>query len=289
MDIVPQLIVNGLLLGGVYAVCALSLAIVYKATQVFNFTVGEMMVVGMFVAWSSMKIGIPVWGSILIAVIATSILGLVIERVVMRPLIGQPLIAAILATFALIFILQGLTLIVWEGVMSRFPATLPGEHVRIGSIMMSHELLWIFVITMLTAVFVFIFFQRTKTGLGMRATAENQKLAQVRGIPVCWIFRVTWMLAAVICGITGVFVAYRLGVSSEISAVGLAAFPAVLLGGLESIPGALIGGLIIGVAISLTSGLLNPAAASIAPFVILLLVVLCKPEGLFGLERIERI
>jgi branched-chain amino acid transport system permease protein len=123
----------------------------------------------------------------------------------------------------------------------------------------------------------------------MRAAAEHQQLAQARGIPVKNMFSVTWMLATAVCGVSGIFLAYRLGVSMENSTVGIAAFPAVLLGGLESIPGALVGGLVIGLSISLTAGLISPAAAQIAPFVILLLILMIKTEGLFGLQRIDRI
>lgn len=289
MDLLLQFIVNGLLLGGVYALCSMSLAIIYKATQVFNFAVGQIMVVGMFLAWSLMEMGAPILISIPGAVLITIGVGWVIERVAMRPLIGKPLFTSIMATFALIFILQGLMLLVWRGTAVMYPMPLPGENLQIGPILMAKELVWIFAITMLSVGIVFLFFQRTRTGLAMRAAAEHQQLAQVRGIPVSWVFSVTWMLAAAVCALGGIFVAYRLGVTMEVSAVGLAAFPAVLLGGIESIPGALVGGLIIGLSISLTSGLINPVAATIAPFVILLLILLFKTEGLFGLKTIERI
>ena len=289
LNFVLQLIVNGLLVGGVYALCALSIAIVYKATGVFNFAVGQIMAVGMFSAWSLMMMGLPIWASIAIAVVITIFVGWLAERVAMRPLIGQPLIASIMTTFALVFIMSGLILIVWKGAVTSYPQLLPGGHMNIGPLVMSNELLWTFAITVLTAIIVVLFFQRTKMGLGMRAIAEHQQLAQARGIPVGLMFSITWMLAAAVCGVSGIFVAFRLGVTPDVATVGLAAFPAVLLGGLESIPGALVGGLIVGLAISLTAGLISPSLAAIAPFVILLLVLLIRPEGIFGLKKIERI
>jgi branched-chain amino acid transport system permease protein len=284
-----QFIVNGLLIGGVYALGALSLAVIYKSSGIFNFAVGEIMVVGMYSAWALMGLGIPVWICIVGGVIISSLLGFVIERGAMRPLIGQPIFSAILATFAVGFTLKGILLMIWRGTVSKYPVDLPGGRWAVGPITMSSELVWTFAVAVVVVVFVVIFFQRTKAGLGMRATAENQRLAQVRGIPVGIIFSMSWILSAAICGVAGIFISYRLGVAMDVSGVGLAALPAVLLGGLESIPGALLGGLIVGLAVSLTSGYLDPATATIAPFVILLLVLLVKTEGIFGLKRIERI
>jgi branched-chain amino acid transport system permease protein len=289
LDLVIQYIVNGLLIGGVYALAALSVVIIYKATQVFNFAVGEMMAVGMFIAWSVMEMGIPALVAIPAAVLLMALLGWLIERSSLRPLIGQPLIASVMATFALLFILRSLMLIIWRGQSSKYPEPLPGGNWQFGTITFSGELTWTFIIAIATVIAVVLIFQRTRIGLGMRAAAEHQQLAQARGIPVKNMFSVTWMLATAVCGVSGIFLAYRLGVSLENSTVGIAAFPAVLLGGLESIPGALVGGLVIGLSISLTAGLISPAAAQIAPFVILLLILMIKTEGLFGLQRIERI
>lgn len=284
-----QFVVNGLLIGGVYALSAMSLAIIYKSTQVFNFAVGEIMAVGMYTAWSLMMMGIPLWASICLAVVITIGVGWAIERGALRPLIGQPLFASIMATFALVYLLRCIIMLVFKAPVVKFPMALPGANVQIGPIIMSNELIWIFVMAVITVAIVFILFQRTKIGLGMRAAAEHQQLAQARGVPVGWMFSATWMLAAAVSGIAGIFIAYRLGVTLEVSSVGLAAFPAVLLGGIESIPGALIGGLIIGLTVSLTSGLLGAGLSAISPFVLLLLVLLFKTEGLFGLKRIERI
>lgn len=289
MENLLQFIINGLLIGGVYALGAVSLAIIFKATGLFNFAVGEIMVVGMFTAWSFMGLGVPIWFSIIAGIIVTIILGFVIERIALRPLIGQPIMSSVLATFGIMFMLKGLILIIWRGSVSRYPIDLPGKNIQVAGLTMSNELVWTFGVVIVVMILVTLFFQFTKAGLGMRATAEDQRLAQVRGIPVGTIFSISWMLSAAVCGVGGIFVAYRLGVTMDVTSVGLAAFPAVLLGGLDSIQGALIGGLIVGLAISLTSGLISPAVASISPFIILLLVLFVKTEGLFGLKRIERI
>lgn len=289
MEFVLQLIVNGILIGGIYALSAMGLAIIYKSTQVFNFAAGQMMAFGMFTAYTFMVIGIPLFLSIILGIFCSILLGWIIERSSLRPLLGQPLIASIMATFAILYVLRGVMLLAWQGGGLRYPVALPGTNPQIGPIIMSNELVWTFAMATLAVILVFIFFQRTDIGLGMRAAAEHQQLAQVRGIPVGLMYSVTWMLAAAVCAVAGIFVAFRLGISPSVADIGLASFPAVLLGGVESVPGALVGGVIIGLAVSLTSGLINPAAASIAPFVLLLIILIIKPEGLWGLKRIERI
>ena len=180
MDLVIQYIVNGLLIGGVYALAASSVVVIYKATQVFNFAVGEMMAVGMFIAWSVMEMGIPALIAIPAAVLLMALLGWLIERSSLRPLIGQPLIASVMATFALLFILRALMLIIWRGQSSKYPEPLPGVNWQIGTITFSMELTWTFVIAIVTIIAVVLIFQRTRIGLGMRAAAEHQQLAQAQ-------------------------------------------------------------------------------------------------------------
>lgn len=277
------------MLGGVYALIAIGIVLIYKATRVFNFAVGELMLVGAFVAWTMMQVGLPPLLAIGVAMVASAILGFLIQRLALERLIGQPILASIMATLALVFILRGLSLIVWKGMTRSYPHFLPGSPVKIGMISMSHELLWVFAISIVTFGIVALIFQRTKIGLGMRATAEDHQLAQARGIPVKVAFIVAWALAAMIAAIGGILLGIRLGVSLPLADMGLTAFAAVLLGGCESIPGALIGGLIIGLAQSLAGGLIEPTVGQIAPFIVLLLVLIFRTEGLFGLERIERI
>lgn len=237
MENLLQFIVNGLLIGGVYALGAMSLAIIYKSTQVFNFAVGEFMVLGMYITWSLMQTGIPAWACILLGILFTILVGWISERWALRPLLGQPVMASIMATFALMFILRAIILFFWQGLQQAYPVPLPGENIKVGHIVMSLEMVWIFIMAMVTVAIVFFIYQRTKIGLGMRAAAEDQQLAQVRGTPVGFMFSITWMIAAAVCGVAGIFVAYRLGISTDNASIGLAAFPAVLLGGIESIPG----------------------------------------------------
>ena len=289
MELVLQFFVNGLLVGGVYALLALGIVMIFKATGIFNFAVGELMVVGGFLCWTFMMLGISPWLSIALTFLLSCLLGALIQQIGLRPLIGQPVLSAIMATLAIAFILRGLILIGWKGMVRNYPEFFPGSTVTLGPVTISHQLLWVFFLAIVIFGVVVLFFQRTRTGLQMRAIAEDHQLARVRGIPVGFVFIVTWAIAAMIAAAGGILLGDRLGISLPLADMGLKAFPAVLLGGLDSIPGAIVGGLIIGVAEALAGGLIDPAVGQIAPFIVLLLVLIFKTEGLFGLKRIERI
>jgi len=277
------------MVGGVYALLALGIVLVYKATSIFNFAVGQMMVIGAYLCWTLMEIGLSPWLAVVIVIVLSAGLGLVIERLGLRPLIGQPILSAIMATLALAYILHGIDILAWRGIMRSFPSFLPGSPVKLFTVVMSHELLWTFAIAIIVFLGIVVFFQRTKMGLGMRATSEDHQLAQARGVPVKHVFAVSWAIAAVIATAAGILLGIRLGLSGALADMGLKAFPAVLLGGLDSIPGAIVGGLVIGIVESLVGGLISPQIGAISPFFILILVLMFKTEGLFGLERIERI
>jgi len=290
MEEVLQYIVNGLLIGGVYALIALGIVLVYKSTSVFNFAIGQMMMFGAFFLWMCVeRFGLPIWAGILLALIGTLIVGLLMERFALRPLIGQPLLSAVLVTLALVYFLNGVAMGIWGAYPQALPEFLPGAPVSVGGVVFAHDLLWSFFLAMTVFVLLLLFYQRTRVGLAMRATAESHDVAQARGINVRTIFSVSWALCGLIAAVGGMLLAYRLGVSQFLSLVGLKAFPVVLLGGLDSVAGALVGGLIVGLVENLAGGLIAPWMMEITPYIILLLVLVFRPEGLFGLKRIERI
>ena len=290
MEAVLQYIANGVMVGGVYALIALGIVLVYKSTSVFNFAIGQMMMFGAFFLWMfTERFGLPIWAGIVLALVGTAVVGLLIERFTLRPLIGQPLLGAVLVTLALVYFLNGVAMGIWGAYQQRLPDFLPGAPVSVGGIIFAHDLLWSFFLAMAIFVLLLLFYQRTRVGLAMRATAESHQIAQARGINVRAIFSLSWALCGLVAGVTGMLLAYRLGVSQFLSLIGLKAFPAVLFGGLDSIPGALIGGLTVGVLENLAGGLIAPWMMEITPYIILLLVLIFRPEGLFGLKRIERI
>ncbi|MBM3118067.1 MAG: branched-chain amino acid ABC transporter permease [Chloroflexi bacterium] len=290
MEAVLQYTANGLMVGGVYALIALGIVLVYKSTSVFNFAIGQMMMFGAFFFWMSMEqFGLPVWISLVVSLVGSIALGLLIERFTLRPLIGQPLLSAVLVTLALVYFLNGVAMGIWGAYQHRLPEFLPGAPVSIGGIVFSHDLLWSFFLAMALFVLLFLFYQRTRMGLAMRATAESHQVAQARGINVRTIFSMSWALCGVVAAVGGMLLGYRLGVSQFLALIGLKAFPAVLFGGLDSIGGALIGGLTVGVLENLAGGLVATWMMEITPYIILLVVLIIRPEGLFGLKRIERI
>lgn len=290
MDSALQFLATGIMVGAVYGLIALSIVLICKATGIFNFAVGQFVLVGAFIFWSlSVQLGIPIVLSLILSLFLSAGVGYLIDRFTMRPLIGQPTIAPMMVTLALISLLNGVTVLIWGASMQVMPNFLPGDTVKLGSVALSHELLWAFAVAMVAFIAFVIFFQRTRLGLAMRSVAESHLVAQARGINVRLIFSVTWALAAVMAALAGIFLGVRMGVSIPTGAVGLKAFSAVLFGGIESIPGAIIGGLSVGILETLSGGLLDPWLMEITPFIIMLIVLMIRPEGLFGLKRIERI
>lgn len=284
--------INGILVGGLYALLALSIVLIYKSTRVFNFALGEMLALGAFILYMFMAtLKFPFWLSLPCTIIVSLIIGFIIERLALRPLIGQSILAAIMATLALSLIIRGIIFAVWGSPTIGYPERiLPGEAMVIGQIFLSNELLWTFLVSIAVFVAMSLFFQFTKTGTFMRATAEGHDVAQASGINVEGIFAVTWAIAALLTAVAGIMLGNRFGLGiGTLPLVAVKAFPAVFFGGLESVPGAIIGGLTVGIIESLVGGYIDPKLSEITPYLLLLLVLLFRPEGLFGLKRIERI
>lgn len=292
LSLVPQFLVTGLLTGSVYALIAVSIVIVYKATRIFNFAVGELLALGgyfcySFVVWFHFPLWLALLGALLMAVIT----GMLVERLVLRPLLSQPLLTIIMATLALSVLLRGLMLMVWTGYDVAFPKSLlPGKTVLIGMVAMSHELLWAFGVAVVAFAALAYFFVKTKTGLRMRAVSQDHELSMSCGVNITIVFAVTWVLAVILGTLAGFLMGYRLALApSYTPLLALKAFPAVIFGGLESVTGALLGGLVVGIIESLVGGLIDPNMGEISAYVLLLAVLLIRPEGLLGLKRIERI
>jgi branched-chain amino acid transport system permease protein len=285
----PQFFINGLMVGAIYSLIGVGIVVVFKSTKVFNFAVGEMIMLGGYLTCTFIDLKISPLAIILLTFSAAILFGLIIERVALRPLIGQPIMAAIMATLAVSFLLRGIALLAWGGIAKEFPQFLPGRNFRAWGILWSKELLWSFGITLCLFGLFWIFYKFTRFGLDMRATAEDHTLAQTRGTSVKRIFALTWAIAGITAVVGGVVLSLKLTLDLSLADVGLKSFAAVMFGGLESIGGVLIGGLIVGILENLIGGLIDPSLKEISPYIILLLVLVFRPEGLFGLKRIERI
>lgn len=303
-QLLPQFAVTGILAGGPIALIALGLVLIFKSSYIFNFAQGQLLLLGALVTWwFSVEVGLNLWLSIFLAVIILALVGFAIERLALRPMTGQPLLSIILMTLGLSQALQGLALLIFGGAQRNFPQIFSAENpYKIATqltyqenpiiVILKQNLVWSFVVAIVGVIVIGAFFQFTRTGLAMRATSEDHELAQSTGLRIRRIFGISWGLAGMVATVGGVLLATSSGLDLSLSLIVLAAFPAVLLGGLDSIPGAIVGSLLIG----LSQGLVKVSqvaiirnSAEIMPYVVLLIVLLIRPEGLFGQKRIERI
>lgn len=290
-----QFLVTGIMLGSVYGLVALGLVIIYKSSRVLNLAHGGFLMVLSFLAWSfAQQLGLPMWLSIMAVLLVSVGLGFGVERVILRPLIGQPILATIIVTLALAYGLDGVQVIVWGGFTQAYRGFLTGAPWRVGPIFIEQPYIWSFIVAVVLFIAFLLFFQYTKQGLAMQIVSEDHQVARSLGIDVKSVFAQTWVFALMIGAVAGILYGALHNVTLTNAQIGLIkALPVVLLGGLESLPGALVGGLIVGVAEIVISGYVDPlvggGSQDIIPLVLMLLILLIKPYGLFGWVRIERI
>jgi len=287
-----QLLVQGLAVGSVYSLVALGFVLIYKASGVINFAQGELLMLGAYACLAFLaQAHLPLWAAVPATMLGMAVVALLLERLVLRPLIGEPVISIIMATIGLAMIFKAATASAWGTQLRSFPAIFPDEPVRLGEIVISQVYIWTFLTAMGLMVAFGLFFRYTRLGVAMRATANSHQVALSMGISVKRIFAISWAISAVVSSVGGVLIGSINGVNITFSDFGLKVFPAVILGGLDSVPGAVIGGLAIGVLENLSGGYLSRVfgggVKEVAPFVFLVLILMVKPYGLFGTEEIE--
>ncbi|MEN0075403.1 MAG: branched-chain amino acid ABC transporter permease [Paracraurococcus sp.] len=290
-----QLTLNGLIVGALYGVVAMSFVLIYKASQVVNFAQGEFLLVGAWVCWWLLtEWQLPFWAGFLVTLAFMTLFGMILQVVVLRPLIGEPVISVIMATIGLGIFFQALMKWIFGVFAKPFPPIFPVEQVRVLGLEVQSVYLLSLGISLLIMLAFAWFFTASKHGLAMRATAFDQQVAQSLGVSVPKVFAMSWAISAVVSAVAGVVVGVVNGVSSALSFYGIKVFPAVILGGLDSVVGAVLGGLIVGVlenwAQYLDANWLNWGnMVGVAPFYALILILLIKPYGLFGTKNIERV
>ncbi len=295
MDLLLQLLASGIVTGGIYALIALGFVIVYKATGVINFATGELMMLGAFFCWTAMVgLGAPFAAALAVAVVAAAAVGALVERAVLRPLLGQRAISVIMVTIGLSSIFKGVAQIVWTGEYRSFPAIFPRKPVVLGPVILPSRQAYPFLIAVGAIALIGLGFRFTRTGTAMRATADDQATAFSLGIDIRRVYSLSWSLAAVTAAVSGVVIGTIGGISPQLGAVGLHIFPVVILGGLDSVGGALVGGVVMGILENLAGGYLDPlipggGVKEVAPFVALVLILMVRPYGLFGTREIERL
>ena len=289
-----QLVVNGLVVGSIYALVATGFVIIYKSTSALNLAQGEFLMAGAYLCLHAMTAyALPFPAAFLLTLAFTALLGILIERVVLRPLLGSPVISVIMATLGLSGLLRsGLQL--FFGTDTRpFPEVFPPDPVRFGPIPVSQGYLWAVAGSAALLLALGLLFRYSRAGLALRATASNQQTALSMGISVKRMFALSWCIAAVVSGIGGVLLAsIRGGVDMSLGFMGLKVLPVVILGGLDSVPGAIVGGLVVGVLENITGGYLDPllggGVKEVVPYVLLVLILMVRPSGLFGKQKVDR-
>ena len=289
-----QLLIQGLAVGSVYALVALGFVLIYKASSVINFAQGELLMVGAYVCLVLLTtFQVPFWAAFFLTMAFSVILALVIERLVLRPMIGEPAISIIMITIGLSLVLKSSIAAIWGTQIKVFPPIFPQAPVKLGEIVVSQVYIFTFLASMAFLILFALFFKYSRMGIAMRATANSNQVALSMGISVKKVFAISWCVAAVVSAVGGILIGNINGVNSTLGSVGLKVFPAVILGGLDSIPGAVLGGLIIGILENLSGGYLDHffggGVKEVAPFVILVIILMIKPYGLFGTEEIERV
>jgi len=288
------LITNGVMIGLMYTLIALGFVLVYKATDAINFAQGEfVMFAGFIAAAAAYFAGLSFWICALLAIAGMAAFGFGLERVVLRPLIGRPVIAVIMATIGVASVLRGSATLAFGAGTRAINMPVSDDPIFLGPLMFPPvELVGASVSLVFLAAFTW-FFLRTRMGVAMRAVADSQQVAMAMGINVRRYFAFAWALAGVVSALAGLVWGAMIGVDNQLAVVGLKVFPVVILGGLDSIIGAVVGGLIVGVAENLAAGYLDPyvggGTKDFAPYVLMIVALMIRPYGIFGRRLIERI
>ncbi len=292
MQFFLQLFINGLSLGFLYALSALGFVMIFKSSSVLNLAHGELMAIGAFLflalfAWAK----IPIVLAFVLTLIGTFALGFVVERLFLRPLIGENLIEVIMMTLGIGIMFKGLLLFIFGGDIHAYPQFLPkGLSIQWEGIQIPAVNVAAFIIGIAFLIIFGIFFKYSSQGIYMRSVADNQPAALSLGVHVRRIFALSWAIAFLVAGMSGIVLGIISGINvHELSAIGLKVFPVVIVGGLDSIGGAIIGGLIIGLVETLTAGYISTSLSEVIPYVVLVFILMVKPYGLFGLVEIERV
>ena len=294
MDELLQYVITGITVGMVYALIALGFVLIWKSSGVANLALGQLVLISSWFTYGMLvQLELPAWFGLILVIVFALVLGWIIERFILRPLIAQPILSLITITLGVAFLLEGIVSFVWPKSVAALPHIFPQQTIHIGTAVVSMEYLLAAVISLVLFILLSLYFKYSRMGVAMRATADDQLAVQACGIPVTKIFSRSWMFACVLAAIGGVLMSSIGGVTYGLVETGLKSFSVVILGGLDSFLGAMIAGPIIGLAENVGGGYLTPltwpGVKDIIPFVIIVIVMFLKPYGLFGEERIERI
>ncbi len=289
LDLLQQSL-NGFATGCIYGLVALGFVLIYKASEIVNFAQGDMLMLGAFVGWTAIDVwGFGYWPGLLLTILACAAIGFLLDRQVMRPIIGQPQFAGIMLTIGLAFTIRGGVIMIWGPEERSFHTPFSNKTTAFGSLAVDDVSLSIMAGTLVLCAVLFVFFKRSRLGVAMQAASQNQLAAYLMAIPVKTVNSLVWGLSAGVAAAAGMLLAPSLLVDTNLWIVVLKGFGAAILGGFGSIPGAVVGGMIIGVSEQLVGVYLDPESKGITAYVILLAVLLIWPQGLFGGAERKRV
>jgi branched-chain amino acid transport system permease protein len=288
--LLSEIVLSGLGAGGLYALTGLAFVMIYKGTRVVNIAIGEMLMMGAYIFFAfSVGMAMPIWLAIPAAMLVSGAFGAVIERAMIRPMLGEAPIASFMVTVGLSSILVGLVELIWTADQQRLPEFITGKPVVIGQAMLSAKVFYGFWIAVMLIAAVLLAFRFWRGGVALRATASDQAAAYSMGINVPRVFSLAWVAAAMIACVAGVVVGSIGGISSVMGVFGLSVLVVVIFGGLDSVLGALVGGVVVGVIEAVAGFYLGGEYKILATFSLLVLILLVRPYGLFGTHEIERL
>ena len=294
MELFLMTLTTGIMVGGIYALVALGWVLIYKCSGVLNLAMGELTLIGAYVSLSFYSMGVPFLLALLFSLIIGFILGILTERIFLDRLIGEPILTVIMVTVGLSFFFKGVVELIWGTDTRVFtPPVFSLEPIHIGPLIIGQVYLWSFVAAIVLLCIFVGFFQYTRWGLAMQATADDEMAALSLGISARFVYATAWAIAFMAAGVGGTLLGNINGLNISVGYLGLLVLPAVVLGGLNSVPGAIVGGIIIGVLQNLSGAYLDRffpgGVKEVAPFAFMAIFLLFKPYGLWGWERIERV
>lgn len=285
-----QQIISGLAVGFIYGLIALGFVLIFKTTEVINFAQGEIMMIGAFIAYTLITFfNVPFVIAFLLTPLICGAIGILLERVLIRPLVGEPVISIIIVTIGLSITLRAFAGMIWGYDPLKFPHVFSEETIKISSVVIAPIDIWVVIVSLGLVIFLFLFFKFTTMGISLQSAAQNPLASLLMGVSVKRVYSMTWAISAMVGAVAGILIAPITFLNCNMGLLGLKAFPAAIIGGFNSIPGAIVGGVIIGVSENLAGIYLPLWFKDIFAYVVMLAVLMIRPEGIFGTHEQKKV
>jgi branched-chain amino acid transport system permease protein len=290
IEILTSQVVSGLATGCVYALIALGFVLIFKATDVVNFAQGEFVMVSGFISYTLLVwFGLPYWIVLLATIALSGVMGVGLERLVVRPIMDAPIFSIVIATIGASTVFRSLAGIIYGYDVLPLPTIFSKDPIHLGGLSFTAMDAGVIGFSLAIMLALYLFFKLTKTGMAMRATAQSQTAARLMGVSVTRIFSLTWAISAAVGGVAGVLIAPIIYLDPNLGFIGVKAFAGAILGGFGSIPGAIVGGMLLGVLENLSGYFFNAGIKQVSTYILLILVLVVRPSGLFGAAPVRKV